>query len=762
MPLTQQQRQLLKRRIFELAPQDGSSIGNIALIKACRLDPLLSGVPFDETDYWTQRDQLVAQRLLCKGQGRGGSVYRSPDCAAHLDALLSSGPIEPARSLEAWQPLPITQVAPPAAPTNLHLHVTPTNQDGPPQLHQVDYPTFRENWLTNVRSSANNTLDLGRRFAHKLLSQWLDIDPHGDDIVYCDGSGDGGIDVAYLERGHADDENSAGDTWFLVQSKYGSAFAGTRTLRDEGHKIIDTLDGRRNRLSSLAEGLLDRLLNFRRSASERDRMVVLFATEDPLTGDERNTMTDLRTVGRERLGAPFDVDAISIRTIYDRLAEQKHDHGLWVEMQSNLVPSGDDLLVGSTSLGQMYRFLRDYKAATLDLDKLYEKNVRRFLGARGKVNKAVQQTLRDHPERFGLFNNGITIVVENFERADDGRLRLLEPYVVNGCQTTRTIWEVCQQRLEAGGTGQDPQLDEWKQRIENGAVVTKIVRVGPEGEDLLQMITRYTNTQNAVREKDFVALTSDFRSWAKLMRDRYGVYLEIQRGGWESYRAWLKQHPSVTGIDAYANAFDLIKVYGAGWLNKAGMAFGKNGPFLPNGDVFRKITEREGDYPFSVDDLYAAYRLEQAADDYRFGRVAEKASRRQSRWLFYMMVIEILRDVLTRESQQRPDEAGITRAILALLRPQAAEAWHALLDAAIDAVDEYMLPGSEDSVFNEPAYLNTFNSDLNAFLKSEQLGSEGSTPRLRSLISASCRTLGRKSGDKHSPREMIGTACRGK
>lgn len=761
MPLTQQQSQLLKRRIFELSPQDGSSIGNTALIKACRMDPTLSAIPFEDSDYWAQRDHLVTHRLLCKGQGRGGSVYRAPGWASNLDALLSNDHPEPDRSHEARQQLPNAASAYLNHSTSQLSRIPTGSPDEPSQLHQVDYPTFRDKWLTDVRSSATNTLDLGRRFAHKLLSQWLDIDPHGDDIVYCDGSGDGGIDVAYLERGHADEENSAGDTWFLVQSKYGSAFAGTRTLRDEGHKIIDTLNGRRSRLSSLADGLLDRLLTFRRSASERDRMVVLFATEDPLTEDERNTMTDLRTVGRERLGAPFDVDAISIRTIYDRLAEQKHDHGLWVEMASNVVPSGSDLLVGSTSLGQMYRFLRDYKAATRDLDKLYEKNVRRFLGARGKVNKAVQTTLRDHPERFGLFNNGITIVVEDFERTNDGRLRLLEPYVVNGCQTTRTIWEVCQQRLEAGGTGQDPQLDEWKQRIENGAVVTKIVRVGPEGEDLLQMITRYTNTQNAVREKDFVALTSDFRSWARLMRDRYGVYLEIQRGGWESYRAWLKQHPSITGIDAYANAFDLIKVYGAGWLNKAGMAFGKNGPFLPNGEIFRKITEREGDHPFSVDDLYAAYRLEQAADEYRFGRVAEKVSRRQSRWLFYMMVIELLRDVLTRESQHRPDEAGITRAILALLRPQAAEAWRALLDAAIDAVDEYMLPGSEDSVFNEPAYLNTFNSDLNAFLKSEQLGSEGATPRLRSLISASCRTMGRKSGDRQSPREMIGVASRG-
>jgi hypothetical protein len=31
----------------------------------------------------------------------------------------------------------------------------------------------------------------------------------------------------------------------------------------------------------------------------------------------------------------------------------------------------------------------------------------------------------------------------------------------------------------------------------------KVVKVGIEGEQLLEQITRHTNTQNAIREKDF-------------------------------------------------------------------------------------------------------------------------------------------------------------------------------------------------------------------------------------------------------------------
>jgi hypothetical protein len=62
--------------------------------------------------------------------------------------------------------------------------------------------------------------------------------------------------------------------------------------------------------------------------------------------------------------------------------------------------------------------------------------------------------LKEAPERFGLYNNGITIVVGDFKIEGGKVMELIEPYVVNGCQTTRSIREVCRQRLETGGTGE--------------------------------------------------------------------------------------------------------------------------------------------------------------------------------------------------------------------------------------------------------------------------------------------------------------------
>lgn len=265
--------------------------------------------------------------------------------------------------------------------------------------------------------------------------------------------------------------------------------------------------------------------------------------------------------------------------------------------------------------------------------------------------------------------------------------------------------------------------------------VLKVVKVGHSGEGMLIDITRYTNSQNAVREKDFLALTRDFRGWAHQMEEDYQVYLEIQRGGWDSRRALQKQRPDMPQLKAWANAFDLLKVYGAGWMSEAGMAFTKNAPFLPNGSVFERMMSAD-DGGFGVEDLYAAYLLQNKANSYDFGRGAPQQSRRQTRFLFYMVAVELVKHAVLRAAPGQPvTRAGITRALLRLAQPSS-ETGSLLFDQAVEIIDSYMTQGSDASVFDEPAYRDTFNYDLNAFLKWDKLGkNDDDTPQLKMAIS---------------------------
>ena len=105
------------------------------------------------------------------------------------------------------------------------------------------------------------------------------------------------------------------------------------------------------------------------------------------------------------------------------------------------------------------------------------------------------------------------------------------------------------------------------------------------------------------------------------MAEHYNVFLETQRGSWDAQCARQKQKPnSKPKFDTYANAFDLLKVYAAGWFGEAGTAWGKNGAFLPpSGAIFKRIMDTiSTNEPFGINDFYAAYQLQTAANAIKF------------------------------------------------------------------------------------------------------------------------------------------------
>ena len=628
----------------------------------------------------------------------------------------------------------------------------------------VGFDEFKVQWLSDIIAGEPSAIELGHRFAQKIFTQWKNISDTSNDLIYTDGPGDGGIDLAYLEHAEnlmdlsSDVSEDISDTWYLIQSKYGSAFHGRDTLIAEGQKIIFTLESiNANSVSTQTKNLVARINQFRRNAysyEKKERIVVVFATEKPLSDIEYQALDNVRLLGQEKLGSLFDVEAVSLETIYRNTlddmaaADQARVHA---SIEGKLTQSGGNLLIGSLTLPNLYNFLKNYRSQTGDLDQLYEKNVRLFLGGRRAVNKNMRATLVDNPEHFGLYNNGITLVVKDFEDLQNGHWKLLEPYVVNGCQTTRTIWEVFQQKLEGGGHGIDPILDEWKGRTENGVIVAKIVRVGNGDENLLHNITRYTNSQNAVSEKDFVTLEESFHTWKKKIAEKYSLFLEIQRGGWDSQQAYQRQNPSSKQFTLWANAFDLLKVYGAGWLRQPGVAFGRNAAFVPGGTLYREIVEKQH-MPFGVEDLFATYKLQQITNKYGFGRGAKKISRRLTRYLFYFVVLDLLRDVLGKAGlpTTRPD---LTQCLVSLFLHSDQTAINELLDAAIGVIDEYLTQdeqSDEDTIFQEAVFKE--DNDLNRFLKRDKLGQKEQTPILFDLLTSNKRSMGR---GQRSTRDLI-------
>ena len=126
--------------------------------------------------------------------------------------------------------------------------------------------------------------------------------------------------------------------------------------------------------------------------------------------------------------------------------------------------------------------------------RLLEYNVRAFLQATGKVNRGIRDTLRDEPQHFMAFNNGIAITVDEIEtemRAGQGLVitRLKGMQIVNGGQTTASIHRARR-----------------RDRLDLSAVhvPAKITRLPPDRiEQMVPQISRFANTQNVIQEADF-------------------------------------------------------------------------------------------------------------------------------------------------------------------------------------------------------------------------------------------------------------------
>lgn len=173
---------------------------------------------------------------------------------------------------------------------------------------------------------------------------------------------------------------------------------------------------------------------------------------------------------------PIEIDATSINGM-PLACLQAHVHG--TNYKSYLV------VLPGTFLAEIYGL---YGA------RLLEQNVRVFLQARTKVNRGIIDTVRESPDMFFAYNNGLTATASNIdmERLPDGTLGIrafTNLQIVNGGQTTASV-------LYA--------KDQTKADLSDVFVQMKLSVIEPERvEEIVPRISRFANTQNRISEADF-------------------------------------------------------------------------------------------------------------------------------------------------------------------------------------------------------------------------------------------------------------------
>lgn len=154
-------------------------------------------------------------------------------------------------------------------------------------------------------------------------------------------------------------------------------------------------------------------------------------------------------------------------------------------------------------------------------DRLLEKNVRSFLQVKGSVNKGIRDTLRDEPDMFLAYNNGISVTAESVDivRDENGKpsiRQIRDMQIVNGGQTTASIFNAKNDKKA--------QIDLSKVFVQ---MKVSVIHSNEDMDEIVPRISTFANTQNKIQIADFSANDPFHRKIEELSRT---IWAPVQGG----------------------------------------------------------------------------------------------------------------------------------------------------------------------------------------------------------------------------------------
>jgi hypothetical protein len=165
--------------------------------------------------------------------------------------------------------------------------------------------------------------------------------------------------------------------------------------------------------------------------------------------------------------------------------------------------------------------------------RLFQRNVRYFLGARAKsINLQMQRTASDEKESglFWYYNNGVTVVCNKAAVSPNRKVvSLVEMQIINGAQTTYSLSEVNQ-----------------KNELKDDAnVLLKVIESGDQG--FIDNVTLYTNSQNPVNLRDLCSRDEIQTRIQTALLGSHKYFYERKRGEFEALYTTVEMKKKLLG-----------------------------------------------------------------------------------------------------------------------------------------------------------------------------------------------------------------------
>ena len=305
-----------------------------------------------------------------------------------------------------------------------------------------------------------------------------------------DGFHDMGIDAVYLDE--------AQKQLFLVQSKWRENGQGAISQEEmqifiEGvHRIINLeLDGANEKIQVKKNDIEFALTEF----GYQIHAIYIH------TGNNSLNEYGLRPLKRLLLSTNDEVDTL---VVFDEIIYQDIYTFLATGQDSESIDLDDVILYnwgknsapfleiyGSIATSAIGKWYQEYG------NRLFAKNIRFYKG-NTDVNDGIKKTLLEEPEKFFYYNNGIKLLCKKIHRKalestdnKTGLFKLEGVSLVNGAQTTGCIGSAYAEAPE---------------KVSAASVLIQIIDLSQADESVDKQITKLSNTQNRIENRDFASL----------------------------------------------------------------------------------------------------------------------------------------------------------------------------------------------------------------------------------------------------------------
>lgn len=438
-----------------------------------------------------------------------------------------------------------------------------------------------------AENSADTTVKKGTCFLEWSLANVFQLrEDEIENATAIGGKSDNGVDAVF----------ESNNELYIIQSKYGQA-----QNVDAIHRFInDSLRLLENAPDSNREAVIDATFEIRKAFKEEKKINCYYITNNQLS-DWEKSQTGKALDGRSALNTNhyiLDLDGIIEKIQLNRgeLPKKFKTKRFKAKHTKAFTVDGKN---GKTFVTAMsLKAFADFIAQDKDSDLIFYSNIRNYLNSTS-INSGIRKTIENEPQDFWYYNNGITVVCEDII---DNNLELIviAPQIVNGCQTAKNIYAAY--KKVAYQTAQDI--------LDDGQILVRFIKIkksnATDKKEFRDNITRYTNSQNAVKGLDFYSL-DHFQRELKRQFEKIGYYYEIQRGSYTAEKNRRKKSEQFKGHIQYnyligdlntskkfvLPAKEVIQAFTAGIKMMPNIAYGRANELTPMGKRWEEIMNEE-------------------------------------------------------------------------------------------------------------------------------------------------------------------------